>query len=116
MVFYFSNKFLDLKKNCNVVGLNESIKIAVGDVIKIFYSLKGSNFYFEGFCYYLKRKSYMLPDTGVRLIAKIKGYIITFTFSFFYNLIFFNEKIDFKKSKSNFRSATVIKYKNTFIL
>lgn len=112
---YFSQKFLELKQNLNVIGLNESIKIAVGDVIKIFYSFKGANFYFEGFCYFIKRKSYILPDTGVRLISKIKGYMISFTFSFFYNLIFFNEKIDFKKSKSIFKSATVNKYKNIFI-
>ena len=116
MLEYFSNQFIDFENNNNVKGMNKCFKIAVGDVIKIFYALKGSNFYFEGFCYYLKRKSYLLPDTGVRLIAKIKGYMVTFTFSFFYNLMFFNEKIDFKKSKSSFRSSTVIKYKNSFIL
>lgn len=112
---YFSKKFLEIKKNISVVGLNTGVKIAVGDVIKIFYSLKGANFYFEGFCYYIKRKSFLLPDTGIRLIAKIKGYMVTFIFSFFYNLIFYNEKVDYKKAKSTFRSATVIKYKNVYI-
>lgn len=115
MLDYFINNYIDFEKNINVVGLNKCFKIAVGDVIKIYYFLKGSNFYFEGFCYYLKRKSYLLPDTGIKLVTKLKGYMVTFTFSFFYNLMFFNEKIDYKKSRSNFRSSTVINYRNRAI-
>ena len=65
MSLYFSLNFSELKGSNFVFGLTDVFKIAVGDVIKIFYSLKGSNFFFEGFCFYLKRKSYLLPDTGI---------------------------------------------------
>jgi len=46
------------------------------------------------------------------LINKVKGVIIAFGFSFFYNLIFAFEKIDFKKSRFKFRAAKVMKFKN----
>lgn len=48
--FKYSNDFLDDDEHSIVLGLKNSSPIKVGDVIKIFYSKKGSSFFFEGFC------------------------------------------------------------------
>lgn len=111
---YFSKVKLTSENNTfmNVTGLFSLSKPLVGDVLKVYFSKKGSYFFFEGFCFNVSFKNFKLPDTGIKLINKIKGSIICFTFSFFYNLIFSFEKINYKKSKTRFRRAKVTKFKN----
>jgi hypothetical protein len=113
--FFKDDNLISLKDNSSVLGIKTSFKVIVGDVIKVFYSKKGFNFFFEGFCFIVRKKAFLLPDTSLHLINKIGNAIISFTFSFFYNLIFSFEKIDFKKSKNRFRGSKVTKYKQNKI-
>jgi len=112
--FKYNDDFLDDKRSI-VLGLNNSFPIKVGDVIKIFYSKKGSSFFFEGFCFAVSKRSYLNPDSSFHLISKLGSSIVSFIFSFFYNLVFSFEKIDFKKSKVRYRFARINKFKNTDI-
>jgi hypothetical protein len=79
----------------------------IGDVLKIFFSKRGSFYYFEGLCYSVQRKSFLLPDSSLFLINKIKGSIISFFFSYFYNLIFSVRFSDYKKKRRMPRSAKI---------
>jgi hypothetical protein len=100
--YFFKEKDIVNYKNDNVIlGFNS----------RVFYSKKGFNFFFEGFCFITRQKAFFLPDTSLHLINKIGSYMISVTFSFFYNLIFSFEKLDFKKSKNRFRTAKITKYK-----
>jgi len=113
---YFSDNNLVVDNLvCDIKGLNAIAKPLVGDVLKVFFSKKGSYFVFEGFCYSTLRKNFCVPDSGLKLINKIKGFIVSFIFSFFYNLIFSFEKINFKKSKYSFRSSKVTKFRTIII-
>jgi len=79
----------------------------VGDVLKIFFSKKGSFYYFEGLCFSIQRKSFLLPDSSLLIVNKIKGSIIRFFFSYFYNLIFNLRFSDYKKKKKIVKSSKI---------
>ena len=70
-----------------------------GDVLTVFFSKKGSFFFFEGLCYKVKRKSFLLPDSSFALVNKVKGSIVCYFFSFFYNLTFSLRFSFYKKKK-----------------
>jgi len=55
------------------------------------------------------------PDCSFHLINKVGSTIITYIFSFFYNLVFSFEKIDYKKSKLRYRPARLYKFKKFVI-
>lgn len=114
---YFNKYFLEKEQiEGKIKGLYPMAKPIVGEVLKIFFSKKGSNYFFEGFCYSIKRKNFEKSDACLKLINKIKGSFISFSFSFFYNLVFSFEKVDFKKNKKRFRSAKVFFYKQIRLL
>jgi len=116
MIYFIKSFIKEEKENKKIKGLFSISKPIVGEVLKVFFSKKGSTYFFEGFCYSIKRKNYEKADTCFKLINKIKSFFIIFSFSFFYNLVFSFEKIDFKKAKKKFRSAKVTFYKKNKIL
>lgn len=107
MVFFFFNNYFEERKyaflkkpiSFSVPGFASVIIPKAGDVLTVFFSKKGSFFFFEGLCYKVKRKSFLLPDSAFALVNKIKGIIVCYFFSFFYNLIFSLRFSFFKKKK-----------------
>lgn len=85
------------KKGHLILGFNFLLKPFVGDVLKIFFSKKGAYYFFEGFCYSLTKKKFLSFDSAINLVYKVKGIFITIIFSFFANLLFAYEKVDFKR-------------------
>lgn len=94
-----------------VFGYSKILKPLIGDVLKIYFSKKGSYYFFEGFCYSIYKKSFLKFDTGIKLISKYKNVFIFFNISFFANLIFSFEKVDFKKMKIKFTRSKITSYK-----
>jgi len=74
-----------------------------------FFFKGGSAFFFEGLCFRIRSKSFLLPDSSFSLINKLKGSVICYTFSFFYNLIF-SLRFSFYKKKKFFRKTSKIYY------
>lgn len=107
MVFFFSKNYF-FKRNFDflrkpqlfsIKGLSPVFFPKAGDVLTVFFSKKGSFFFFEGLCYKVKRKSFMLPDSSFALVNKLKGSIVCYFFSFFYNLAFSLRFSFYKKKK-----------------
>jgi hypothetical protein len=97
---YFNNSLNfsnDKKKLYLIKGFNYLLKPFVGDVLKIFFSRKGAYYFFEGFCFSLTKKQFLSFDSSISLVYKVKGIYITIVFSFFANLLFAYEKVDFKR-------------------
>jgi len=100
-MFYFYAKNLLPEKKINISfikGLPGFFLPSVGDVLKVFFSKKGSAFFFEGLCFKTKSKHFVLPDSTFSIVNKIKGSSIIFIFSFFYNMVF---SIEFSFLKRN---------------
>lgn len=110
---YFSNSlFSSIEKNNNFLkGFSFLDKPMVGDVLKVYFSKKGYYYFFEGFCFSIKKKQFLNYNATISLINKLKGVYIFFFISFFINLIFSFEKLDFKKIKLSFRRAKVTSIK-----
>jgi len=90
----------------------------VGDVLKVFFSKKGSIFFFEGLCFKTARRNFLLPDASFSIINKMAKSSVSFIFSFFYNLIFSFDLAFFKKKQQFFKTAKIfyyIKQKRFFI-
>lgn len=97
---YFNNSLnltKDTKELFFINGFNYLLKPFVGDVLKIFFSKKGAYYFFEGFCFSLTKKKFLSFDSAISLVYKVKGIYITIIFSFFANLLFAYEKVDFKR-------------------
>jgi hypothetical protein len=112
MFDYFLNSSISQELNSVnkvITGLGAISKPLVGDVLKVFFSKKGSSFFFEGLVFSIKGKKFVKPDTSFKVINKLKNYKIAFCFSFFYNLIFSIENMDHKKSKTNIKSSKISK-------
>lgn len=111
--YFFSDVFIiDADDNNNndrynrlVKGLLSFPKPRVGDVLKVFFSKRGSYFFFEGFVFSIQRKGFVKPDTGFKLFNKLKNVRIVFSFSYFYNLIFSIEYLDHKKTNKVYKAA-----------
>jgi len=88
----------EIKDNV-ILGLSSFNLPRVGDVLKFFFSKRGSFYFFEGLCFSVQRKSFLLPDSSFSLINRIKGSTICFFFSFFYNLLFSVRFFDYKKKR-----------------
>jgi len=104
-MFYFSvkDRFQQEKPNFLVPrGLPLFYLPKVGNVLKVFFSKKGSAFFFEGLCFKTKFKHFGLPDAAFSIANKVKGSSILFTFSFFYNMVFSIEFAFLKKSNRFF--------------
>jgi hypothetical protein len=99
LLFYFGKKTIKSFHKKKIVGISFLYMPSVGDVLKIFFSKKGSFYYFEGLCFSIKRKSFLVPDSSLSVVNKIKGSVINFFFSYFYNLIFSLKFSDFKRKK-----------------
>lgn len=107
MVFFFSRNYffkrdLFFYKRPDLFFVKAFPSIIVpkaGDVLTVFFSKKGSFFFFEGLCYKVKRKSFLLPDSSFALVNKIKGFVVCYFFSFFYNLTFSLRFSFYKKKK-----------------
>lgn len=113
MFSYFSSNYIinDVKYSNNVInGLKSISKPLVGDVLKVFFSKKGSSFFFEGLVFSLRVKNFMKPDASFKVINKLKNYKIAFCFSFFYNLMFSIENMDHKKSRKSFKTSKLSKH------
>lgn len=108
-MFYFFKRilFVDKVKSSffSVKGLDFLYLPRVGDVLKVFFSKKGSSFFFEGLCFKVIRKKFLLPDSSFSIINKMKGSSIAFSFSLFYNLIFALDFSFFKKKLFKFKKA-----------
>jgi hypothetical protein len=90
-----------------IPGFFHLLRIRIGDCIKIYFSHKGSFFFVEGFVAYMKNKGFFTPEVSLIVYSKLKGFRVKFSFSFFYNLLFSFERLDYKKlKKSNYVSAT----------
>jgi hypothetical protein len=113
--FSYTDESLNVESSL-ILGLKNSLRIKVGDMIKIFYSKKGSSFFFEGFCFAIHKRSYLNPDCSFHLINKMGSSIVSFVFSFFYNLVFSFEKVDFKKARTRYRFSRIIKFRKMFII
>jgi hypothetical protein len=109
--YFLSTSVLNELNNVNkaIIGLGSIAKPLVGDVLKVFFSKKGSSFFFEGLVFSLKGKKFVKPDTSFKVINKLKNYKIAFCFSFFYNLIFSIENMDHKKSKTTIKRSKISK-------
>lgn len=97
---YFINTLnfsVDNKRLFFIEGFNRLLKPFVGDVLKFFFSRKGAYYFFEGFCFSLTKKKFLSFDSAISLVYKVKGIFITIIFSFFANLLFAYEKVDFKR-------------------
>lgn len=119
MSYFFSKSFFyKTELSDRIVGFSFLVVPRVGDVLKVFFSKKGSAFFFEGLCFKTRFKNFLMPDASFRLINQMKRSSISFIFSFFYNLIFSYDLSFFKKKQRNFRSAKIfymIKQKKFFI-
>ena len=113
--FNYDDSLLDGESSL-ILGLKNSLRINVGDMIKIFYSKRGSSFFFEGFCFSINKRSFLDPDCSFHLVNKLGSSVVSFIFSFFYNLVFSFEKVDFKKSKKRYRFSRIIKFRNLLII
>lgn len=121
-MFYFFKKQLFLDKTKYVFffikGLSFLYLPRVGDVLKVFFSKKGSSFFFEGLCFKVMKRKFLLPDSSFSIINKMKGSSISFSFSLFYNLVFALDFSFFKKKSFKFRKAKLfyfIYHKNFLI-
>ena len=97
---YFLNSLnltRDKKKLSFIQGFKSLLKPFVGDVLKFFFSKKGAYYFFEGFCFSLTKKNFLSFDSGLSLVYKVKGMFIVIIFSFFANLLFSFDKVDFKR-------------------
>lgn len=91
-----------------VPGCKNIFVCSVGDVVKVFFFLKGSAFFFEGLCISVTKKHFFLPNVSLLVINTIQNCTVFCIFSFFYNLIFKIIYNDFKKKSYTFSKA---KYK-----
>lgn len=94
-----------------VPGCKNIFICKVGDVVKVFFFLKGSAFFFEGLCISVTKKKFFLSNVSLLVINTIQNCTIFCIFSFFYNLIFKIIYNDFKK-----KSYTFSKAKYSFLL
>lgn len=113
MNYFFDslNYKADFKRFSLISGFKNLLKPFVGDVLKIFFSRKGAYYFFEGFCFSLTRKNFLSFDSAISLVYKVKGMFITIGFSFFANLLFAYEKVDFKRFYFQIKRAKLNTYK-----
>jgi hypothetical protein len=108
LVFFFKDYFFKRE----VFSLKRSVSFfikgfllynipVVGDVLTVFFSKRGSFFFFEGLCYSIKRKSFLLPDSSFSLVNKIKNSVVCYFFSFFYNILFLLSFLFLKRRKDH---------------
>lgn len=115
---YFLNTLnykYELNRSSLITGFKNLLKPFVGDVLKIFFSRKGAYYFFEGFCFSLTKKKFLSFDSTLSLVYKLKGMFIIIGFSFFANLLFAYEKVDFKRFYFHIKRAKLNKYKTIYL-
>jgi hypothetical protein len=117
MAYFLNNLNFKIQKYDKKIikGFAALLQPFVGDVLRIFFSKAGSFFSFEGLCFSIFSKNFLCFDSTLDLICKLKGIYIYITFSFFANLIFAFEKIDYKKANIKLKRAKINVYKSLIL-
>lgn len=98
--------FLNIKHKRVLVPCSNNIFVChVGDVLKVFFFIKGSAFFFEGLCLSLKKKAFLLPNVSFKIVNKIQNCSVFCIFNFFFNLLFKIVFNDFKKKNYFFKKS-----------
>lgn len=89
---YFSKRKIVVRKSPAFFLIKGLLSIPVfrsGDVISVFFFKGGSAFFFEGLCFRIRSKSFLLPDSSFSLIINLKGLLFVILSAFFIFNVFF---------------------------
>ena len=90
-------KIFERRNRISVSGLPNSLIIASGDILEVFFLIKGLVYVFEGLCLSVKQRGYLNPNMTCLLRNFIQNVGIECNFCFFYNRIYFLRIHDFKR-------------------
>lgn len=110
----FSNNF----KNNNIIkkivierDINDDLiywnllKFKVGDILIVFFWIKGNFYRFEGICICIKKKNIITVDISFILRNIINSIGIELSLAYYYNRLFFLKFSDFKRKKFIYKRA-----------
>lgn len=108
-------KIFERRYRFSVPGLINSFTIVSGDVLEVFFLVKGLVYVFEGLCLSVKKRGYFDPNMSFLLRNYIQKVGIECSFSFFYNRMYFLRVHDFKRKFYGFSRAKLFFLKKTLL-
>jgi|ERR1700733_1086419 len=84
----------------SVKGLKESFIFNAGDIVKVVYFRKSYSYVFEGICFGIRKKGFIMPNTSFFLRNVILGISIEMIFLYFYKRLYFLKLYDYKRKFS----------------
>lgn len=87
-------------------------KFNVGDILVVFFWIKGLLYRFEGLCIAIKRKNILNINTTLLLRNVISGIGVELSISYFYNRLFYLKFSDFKRKQSIYNRAKLYYLRN----
>jgi len=97
--------------NLNIEGTARKIlktqksTFVIGDILGLSFRNKGYSYSFEGLCIAIRKKKSLSPETSLVLRNILGDVGIEFTFSFFYNRVFYMRVNNFKRKKLTYSRA-----------
>ena len=81
----------------NFFNWNKILQIQPGDILSIIFRKRSIIYRFEGICMSIKNKKLLNLNSSILLRNILFGISVEFTFSYFYNRIFFLQVLDYKR-------------------
>lgn len=97
----------------NILSYKYSLlKINVGDILIVFFWIKGQLFRFEGICISIKWRNILNVNTNLLLRNIISGVGVELLISYYYNRLFSLRFSDYKRKKSIYNRAKLYYLRN----
>jgi ribosomal protein L19 len=80
-------------------------KFKVGDILVLFFWVKGILYHFEGICICIKKKNFKKIDVTLILRNVLNSIGVELTISYFYNRLFFLKFSDYKRKNFIYKRA-----------
>lgn len=84
---------------------NKILSIQPGDILSVIFRKRSIIYRFEGICMGIKNKKLLTLNSSILLRNILFGISVEFTFSYFYNRIFFLQVLDYKRKKFWYRRS-----------
>jgi ribosomal protein L19 len=122
-MLFFSNNFkndniikeaiIERKSRRNNIFFSYNLlKFSVGDILIVFYWVKGLLFRFEGICIALKKKNLLNVNTTLILRNVLSSIGVELAISYYYNRLFYLKFSDFKRKKFIYNRAKLYYLRN----
>ena len=96
----------------NIFSTYNLLKFTVGDILIVFFWVKGLLYRFEGICIALKKRNLLNVNTTLILRNVLSSIGVEFCISYYYNRLFYLKFSDFKRKKFIYNRAKLYYLRN----